>query len=93
MAFNFISSSTASSRLGLVAVMLAGLCLYMQYHLYSLPRANFNGMEYFEDSKNSECQGEAGGGAEAGGRGLLSDWERSEARNPPVALQLCHTLL
>jgi hypothetical protein len=54
MVFSLISSSTASSRLGLVAVMVAALCLYMQYHLHSLPRANFNGLEYFEDSKNSE---------------------------------------
>ncbi|WIA13842.1 hypothetical protein OEZ85_002416 [Tetradesmus obliquus] len=53
MALNLISSSTASSRLGLVGVMLAGLCLYMQYHLYSLPRADFTGLEYFEDSSNS----------------------------------------
>jgi hypothetical protein len=54
MVFSLISSSTASSRLGLVAVMVAGLCLYMQYHLHRLPRANFNGLEYFEDSRNSE---------------------------------------
>uniref|UniRef100_A0A383W533 Cupin type-2 domain-containing protein n=1 Tax=Tetradesmus obliquus TaxID=3088 RepID=A0A383W533_TETOB len=53
MALNLISSSTASSRLGLVGVMLSGLCLYMQYHLYSLPRADFTGLEYFEDSSNS----------------------------------------